>query len=49
LLYRFQDQRWIGGGVARLELRQLLEISCVGYHRRILLELIQLIHVYAFV
>ena len=43
-LHRLEDQRRVGGGVLRLELRQLFEVAGVGHHRGQLFERVELIH-----
>ena len=43
-LHRLEDQRRVGGGVLRLELRQLFEVAGVGHHRGPLFERVELIH-----
>ena len=43
-LHRLQDQRRVGGGVLRLELGQLLEVTGIGHHRGELLEGVELVH-----
>ncbi|MNS89991.1 hypothetical protein D3C72_1240240 [compost metagenome] len=44
LLHRFQDQRRIGGGILRLELRQLVEIAGICHHRGQRFQCIELVH-----
>ena len=44
LLHRLQDQRRIGGGILRFELRQLLEVARIGNDGGELLERIELVH-----
>ena len=44
LLHRLQDQRRVGGGVARLVLRDLPEVAGVGDHGGELLEGVELVH-----
>jgi hypothetical protein len=44
LLHRLEDQRRVGGGIARRELRQLMEIAGVGNDRGVGLELFELVH-----
>jgi hypothetical protein len=43
-LHRLQDQRRIGGGVARRKGRELPEIAGVGDDDGVLLELFELVH-----
>jgi hypothetical protein len=44
LLHRLQDERRVGGGVLRRELRQLAEVAGVGHHGGEGLESIELVH-----
>ena len=44
LLHRLQNQRWIGGGILRLVLRQLMKVACIGHHGGVLLEVFELVH-----
>ncbi|AEK61271.1 conserved hypothetical protein [Collimonas fungivorans Ter331] len=44
LLHRFQDQRRIGGGVARRKCLDRLEIAGIGNDGGVLLELFELVH-----
>ena len=45
-LHRLENQRWVGGGVAWLISRHLLEVAGVGHHRGVLLECVELVHGY---
>ena len=44
LLYRFENQRWVSGGILRLVGAELLEVAGVGDHDGVLFECVELVH-----